>query len=73
MTSWLLGMLGPEFEAELSVSFFLTFGFFEATESGVSSLRSCSLCDSISSRENTGSFHVLFRLGARSSKCFSHS
>jgi hypothetical protein len=34
---WLLGMLGPELETELSISFFLTFGFFEATESGVSS------------------------------------
>jgi hypothetical protein len=30
-------MLRPELETELSISFFLTFGFFEATESGVSS------------------------------------
>jgi hypothetical protein len=30
-------MLGPELEAELSISFFLTFGFLEATESGVGS------------------------------------
>jgi hypothetical protein len=34
---WLFGMLGPELEAELSISFFLTFGFLEATESGVGS------------------------------------
>ena len=30
-------MLGAELETELLISFFLTFGFFEATESGVSS------------------------------------
>jgi hypothetical protein len=30
-------MLWGEVETELLISFFLTFGFFEATESGVSS------------------------------------